>query len=159
MGTYSACILGVRLRNRHHGKNIHWQWKRGSLGVSRSVGQEGGFGPSGIYLDFHIVLVKIYLGKPYTSQKLSFCSFIWFSLFFIGISFLQKKKSKKNWIQFEGGLKSGINMVLLLGNVPRCICPLPTCTVRLISIVLPQIEGNFTMNPGGLNNLFYGCID
>ncbi len=32
-------------------------------------------------------------------------------------------------------------------------------TVRLTSIVHPQIEGKFTATPGGLTNLFYGCKD
>ena len=32
-------------------------------------------------------------------------------------------------------------------------------TVRLISIVHPQIEGKFTVTPGGLTSVFYGCID
>jgi hypothetical protein len=33
------------------------------------------------------------------------------------------------------------------------------CTVRLTSIHLLQIEGNFTKTSGGLTNLFYGCVD
>ncbi len=32
-------------------------------------------------------------------------------------------------------------------------------TVRLISIVHPQIEGKFTTTPVGLTSVFYGCID
>jgi hypothetical protein len=32
-------------------------------------------------------------------------------------------------------------------------------TVRLTSIDHPQIEGKFTATPGGLTNVFYGCID
>jgi hypothetical protein len=32
-------------------------------------------------------------------------------------------------------------------------------TVRLTSIDHPQIEGKFTAAPGGLTNVFYGCID
>jgi hypothetical protein len=32
-------------------------------------------------------------------------------------------------------------------------------TVRLISIIDPQIEGKFTAFPGGLTSVFYGCID
>ncbi len=32
-------------------------------------------------------------------------------------------------------------------------------TVHLTSIVHPQIEGKFNATPGGLTNLFYGCID
>jgi hypothetical protein len=35
----------------------------------------------------------------------------------------------------------------------------PLDTVRLTSIDHPQIEGKFTATPGGLTNLFYGCID
>ena len=33
------------------------------------------------------------------------------------------------------------------------------CTIRLISIVHPQIEGNFTVTPGGLTSVLYGCIE
>ncbi len=32
-------------------------------------------------------------------------------------------------------------------------------TVHLTSIDHPQIEGKFTMTPGGITKLFYGCID
>jgi hypothetical protein len=32
-------------------------------------------------------------------------------------------------------------------------------TVRLTSIVYPQIEGKLTATPGGLTNLVYGCKD
>jgi hypothetical protein len=39
----------------------------------------------------------------------------------------------------------------------ECICAVFTNTVRLTSTVHPQIEGKFTVTPGGLTNLFYGC--
>ncbi len=35
----------------------------------------------------------------------------------------------------------------------------PSRTVRLTSIVYPQIEGKFAATTGGLTNLFYGCKD
>jgi hypothetical protein len=35
----------------------------------------------------------------------------------------------------------------------------PLTTVRLTSTDNPQIEGKFTVAPGGLTNVFYGCID
>ncbi len=58
-GTYSACILGVRLHCRRHGKHVYWLWKKGRLGVSCSVSLEGGFGQRNFYLDFSSVLLKI----------------------------------------------------------------------------------------------------
>ncbi len=104
MENYSACVLGVRLRYRRHGKHINWQWKRGRLGVSCSAFPEGGFGPSSFYLDIHSVLVKNYLGKPYTIWKLLFCSFMWFPPFFMGISFLPKKLfQNKTEYSLKGG--------------------------------------------------------
>jgi hypothetical protein len=75
------------------------------LGVSRSVSQEGGFGPSSFYLNFHSVLVKIYLGKPYTIRKLLFCSFIGFLHFSLAFLFCQKKcfEKKMNPVSLKGG--------------------------------------------------------
>jgi hypothetical protein len=40
-----------------------------------------------------------------------------------------------------------------------CMHPHVSTTVRLTSIVHPQIKGKFTATPGGLTNLFYGCKD
>jgi hypothetical protein len=67
-GTYSACVLGVRLLYWHHGEHVLWGWKRGKKSVSLSVNWEGGFDPC-----------SFNLWQPYHSKVFFF---LWFSSFF-----------------------------------------------------------------------------
>jgi hypothetical protein len=71
----------------------------------------GGFGPCSFHLDFWYVLIKIYLGNPYTVGKLMFRSFIWVSPFFTCFSFwrkylvLQNRLNSVGWVVFAPLLK------------------------------------------------------
>ena len=47
----------------------------------------------------------------------------------------------------------------LKGNIVVEVRGNQKATVHLTSIDQPQIGGKFTATPGGLTNLFYGCID
>ena len=86
-GTYSVCVLGVRLHYWRHGDHVYWWWKRGLLGVCRSVFWEGGFGPRSFHLGFHSVLIKIHLSKLYTVRKILLSSFRVLSSFCCGFLF------------------------------------------------------------------------
>jgi hypothetical protein len=92
-GTYSACVLGARLRYWGHSDYVYWWWKRGLLGVIWSVFREGGFGPCSFHFGFRSVLIKIYISKPYNVRN---CSGF---LFRGDISF-----RKNDWYQSEGGV-------------------------------------------------------
>ncbi len=90
-GTYSACVLGVRLLYWHHGEHVLWGWKRGKKSVSLSVNWEGGFDPCSFKL----------LGKPYHSKVFFFLGFLHF---FSRVSFQLWNISfcKNDWIQVKG---------------------------------------------------------
>jgi hypothetical protein len=83
----SACILGVRLRYWRHGEyglrvrleDKHIQYW--------SVPQKGGLYPYSFHLIFCYVLIKVYLGNLYTTEKILFCSFRWYSSFFVKFVF------------------------------------------------------------------------
>ena len=54
------------------------------------VGLSGGdVGLRSFHLGFCSVLIKIYIGNPYTVRKISYCSFRWFSSFLLWVSFLR----------------------------------------------------------------------
>ena len=63
--TYSACVLGVRLRYRRHGEHVvtELKWAKSiKYGDTRYI---GALGPCSLFLIFSSDLVKIYLVDPY----------------------------------------------------------------------------------------------
>jgi hypothetical protein len=74
------------------------------LGVSRSVGQEGGFGPSSFNLVFHSVLVKIYLGKSYHLKALVLLFQLVFSIFHGRLFLAEKNRFEKKMNPVRRGL-------------------------------------------------------
>ena len=65
------------------------RWEEWEVSVV-SVFWEGGFGPRSFHLVFRSVLIKIYLGNPYTVRKISLSSFRVFSSFLLWVSFLRR---------------------------------------------------------------------
>ncbi len=83
MTSYSTCILGVRLRYRHHGEHGLKVRSEDKHIQYRSVPRKGGFYPCSFHLKFCYVPIKIYLGNLYTAEKISSCTFRWCSSFFV----------------------------------------------------------------------------
>ncbi len=94
-GTYSACILGVRLSYQCHGEHGLKVQVQNKCIQYRSVLQKKGFASCSFHFIFCYVLIKIYLGNLYhwkdlvlLFQMVFLIFVIFFSRFFFGKTYL-----------------------------------------------------------------------
>ncbi len=83
--SYSACILGVRLRYRRHGEHGLKVRLEDKCIQYQSVPGKGGFSPCSFHLVVCYVPIKVYLGNLFTTKKILFCSFRWCSPFLLNL--------------------------------------------------------------------------
>jgi len=68
-----------------------------------------GFGPSSLYLGFHSVFVKIYIGKPYHTKDLVELFQMAFFIFLMGFFFEEKFNfAKPTEFSLKGGWRTDI---------------------------------------------------